>query len=1403
MHKKIIRFGFIIGLVILSVLTFVACGQSENRVKVEQAKEQAISELILSREEYPDHLYSPERINELNILLENGKKKIEEATKIEEIQQVVNTVKSAFSKVPTMAQEMEIRQDEEKKAFAIYKRDRQSELDTYRAMLDDSKYSSAAVEELDSIIMSAKNSIFYAETYDAVLQIYNTAVEQLLAVKTIEQENIIRLQIARDTAILALHNYRNAKNNDYYSYDSLIELDRIVETVSAELSVAMSFNEIDRILQQGYILIDSVPISQNALEEYKANKVNELRMYRFTFDDDKYTIDGVNKLNHILNEAIDRIQSAEDEDQVNEYFNTAKIALEAVDTYAELLETYKKEAIDRIRCHRESKLDIWYSNEGIVALNTILINAQQAINEATTFEAVISIENDAISALDNVNVLDDELLRIKNVRVNDLIAYRNSFVNSDYSQNGITQLDQILSIGCESILQAASLADINKVYEASRQQMNSVLTKVQELAQKKIEAVKELNEYRSSLADEKYSSYGIQLLNRYLNEGIIAINASIDFVDLQNELISAKNNLASVMEYPAELQWRKNQAIADIINVRNNKDNAAFTAKGIEMLDSIVEIYTNRINSVLSIDEIDGLKAAAIEELNSVLIYSQELAQEIAQTIKAIENYYEEKLLIKYTDDGAVLLELALQKGISSIKSAKTFEQLYAAYTTAISDLDDVMTYDEELTEAKKIAEESIRLYRETKLNGSYTQEGITLLDKILIDTIELIWNSDNFVLVSQMLENGKLNLDAVPTYEQELASCKIILVEDLIEYRALKQNQNYSEEAVKKLDQILENGINEINMAQTIDQANDAFVRAKVGLDSVPNLNQGIQLIRENAIEALRAHRNKKNNADYSSEAVIALDLALNKGIQSINSALTEDEILDALNKAIADIDSIKSIADVLIESKNSALYTLRSYRNSKNDNEYSDEGIKELNDALRNGEIAIDKASTVDEVENALQFAKNAIDAVRTKAEEENVDIWAIKAAALDELNIFRENMCDDNYGPKGIQQLNNIIMNAISEIAAASTEIEIKQIVQQTKENLQSVKQFGEEYQNEIYVYRDSFADDDYSLDALERLDAITQKYATMIISSNNKEEARQAYLEAISMLDSVLPKNGDSRNTIKRIAIAEITEYRESKRREDYDDDTNMKLDIILSNAIEQITMSVNQIEIDEKVVNAKIQMNQLKSNNHNLAVSWLTQYRELFDDDDYSEENVDLLDSILDTFIENVASYPSLKNALLEAVKSMDSIATLSGDNRQSVKDFYINEVLIYKNAFRLSNYSIAGIELLESYSDRAICIIQLSTTLDTSAFENALNEAKSAMDAVLTLKGEADKELSEYRERFDDANYSEEGVSQLNKILQDFIDTDFEIEQLPDALNEAKSAMDAVLTLKGGRQRIV
>lgn len=352
------------------------------------------------------------------------------------------------------------------------------------------------------------------------------------------------------------------------------------------------------------------------------------------------------------------------------------------------------------------------------------------------------------------------------------------------------------------------------------------------------------------------------------------------------------------------------------------------------------------------------------------------------------------------------------------------------------------------------------------------------------------------------------------------------------------------------------------------------------------------------------------------------------------------EKAVSDALNNAVASIDAVKSIAQMLNESKNSALDELREYRRSKVDSEYSENGIKALDIALRDGEIAIDGAQSENEVNSALSSAKAAIDAVPTESEENNFDIWELRESAVSELNSYRESLRDENYGPKGIQQLSDIMVTLISELNKADSPVEVDECVARIKDNLQSVPTFKFEYQNEIYSYRASFAESDFSTFGIEQLDAAVREYAGKVLESTDKDNASIVLSDAINAMDAVEQLDGESRANVKNLAVKEITDYRNSKPRDNYDESANDELDLILSQGISKIEFSVSDTEISEIISKIKNSMDEVQTIEQTEAVLWLAQYRELFDSEAYSEENLLFLDEIVDTFIKNIFSYAS-------------------------------------------------------------------------------------------------------------------------------------------------------------------
>ena len=138
------------------------------------------------------------------------------------------------------------------------------------------------------------------------------------------------------------------------------------------------------------------------------------------------------------------------------------------------------------------------------------------------------------------------------------------------------------------------------------------------------------------------------------------------------------------------------------------------------------------------------------------------------------------------------------------------------------------------------------------------------------------------------------------------------------------------------------------------------------------------------------------KNAAGYRPAEQAVLTKAIAAGNDAIDDAATVAEVVTALEGAKAEIDKIKTDAELSAEEAAAALAAAKAaakaeLANYKNADDYRDAQKNELAAAITAGNEAIDSAATVAEVEAALADAKAAIDKIKTDAElsaEETAD-------------------------------------------------------------------------------------------------------------------------------------------------------------------------------------------------------------------------------------------------------------------------------------------------------------------------------------------------------------------------------------------------------------------------------
>ena|GEM_PF-5914471 len=1397
MRKNSLKTILITLLAVLIGTVFFACGNNSTKT-LEAARQSAIQELVIVREGFQDQYYSLSNIGLLNLILEDATERIKQADESGKIPPIVGKAKNDFESVLTLVQEEQLRQENLIREFALYKKSLQDQLDLYRAMLDDSRYSNSNVEHLNNIVTTAKDEIFHAATYFDVVDIYDTAVQVLFMVLTIEETNALILEDAKQVAVQTLQNFRASLDNIDYDEEGIIELDNIVLIVIGEISLVETLSEVERILQGGLISLNNISkVILGELDIAKRDALSELERVRFSFNNELYTDDGVLELNQIFDNAGETIQNSIDIVEVEETLFNAEIEFSNVKTYIQILDIYKSEAVITLQNYRNAKQDIDYSVIGIIALNTILQNAMDAILNTSTFESVDVLVQTTKESFDGVDVLGSEIDNFKNNQILELKLYRESFSNSDYTEKGNFALDTIFVDAELSIIATSNQDEIMQIMLQARQQMNSVFNYSQELAAAKIDLAAELEVYRNQFIDSGYSEEGISQLNYIFINALTDINAALNFIGLNAAFDTAKLSMDSVLTYTQELAYKKINAISQIQDFRDGKSDAAFSENGIKELDEILLYYINLISAEIVIANISILQNVAETALNSVLTYSQELLVERVDKVSDLREYFNLLKTVRYTDEGAILLEIALQTGIDILNNAPTLQRLHDEFILAKVRLDEVKTYEQELIDAKQAAEAALRLYRSSKLNSEFTEEGIIRLDQILTDALEEMWIAENFVQIAQAQNRAINNLDAVSTYAQELETLKGFLIIDIQLHRALKQDVNYEANGVASLNSALQNGILQIQNAVSIAAAINAFNSAVLNLDSVPNANQGVQAARDAAETALRAHRAAKNDADYDSASISELNAAEARGIANIGNAATNAAITAALSNAIAEIDAILTVSEALNIAKSEALIELRAYRSSKNNADYSSYGITELNNMLLNGEIAIDSAQYLSAITNALANAKSAMDSVLTYAEENDYDIWDVIDNAIEELDVYLRNLGSDNYGQRGSMRLQDILSDAMMEIINVSTRAQVLQILHEAQNQMNAVPQFREEYQVDILNYRNTFIHVDFAQSGVVELDAILNVYLGLIENSAVIDQAVDLVYVAIAAMDNVSPLSGQSRGEIKASAIDEITKYRENMHRDAYNSENNAELDWHLIQAIQDIRLSATEEQIQNILLAAKKQMDAVLTNAQIEAIEWINQYREeFFDDNDYLEDNVDLIDNVVQQFIDNILNFDCLKTALVEAIRALDSIQPLVGKSRQEIKDDFINEMIQFRSTLIREEYDLESNEMMDDIVAKAVNEISMTGYLDPSLLASIVASAKAQLEIFLTLKEEAIIELLNYRDSFNDDEYSVTAIQELNRILQEFSIADFAPNEIQHAVQAAKSAMDSVLTLK-------
>ena len=311
---------------------------------------------------------------------------------------------------------------------------------------------------------------------------------------------------------------------------------------------------------------------------------------------------------------------------------------------------------------------------------------------------------------------------------------------------------------------------------------------------------------------------------------------------------------------------------------------------------------------------------------------------------------------------------------------------------------------------------------------------------------------------------------------------------------------------------------------SKTYDESNTLDKNKKAIDEVIEKLQQ--DLTNQRAADAVA---NQINGLPSVDDVTISNETAINQARAAYNEltpaqqALVNQDAKDKLQAAENKIADLK-----LDEAKTTAKNTLATYRNSKDNNLYDQDGITALNTAKSNGDTAIDAATTIEAVDAALQTAKNNIDAVKTRDQKAAANVETEINSLPDPTTITPDNADTHkeiiNKAKKDYDDLTDAQENLVSP--------EAKQKLTYAKKALE-LALAKKAALSTLNAYRDAKTDSLYDSDDVTALNNAKSDGDTAINNATTVDEVQTALQEATATIDAVKTKNEKAADNVKTI------------------------------------------------------------------------------------------------------------------------------------------------------------------------------------------------------------------------------------------------------------------------------
>ena len=874
----------------------------------------------------------------------------------------------------------------------------------------------AAKNQVDADATAAKNAINDAKTNDAVTEAINNGT----------------VAINKDAANAAIDGALAEKNNAIDAVSELTteekqavkdEAKTAADNAKTAINNATTVSDVETAKNTGIENIKNVAVPTEsqakndaitAIDEALKQKTAAIEKADYLTDEEKTSL--TNQAKTAADNAKTAINSAADNDAVKAAKEAGVSAINAVDVPS--TSAVKDAAIKVVEEAAEAKRNAVNNapnltqdekQEIIDEVNAAEKTAKDAINSATTTEAVTNAQTTGVDAISKITIPTNS--KVKDAAVAEIdAALKTKLAEIDQATKLTSDERNVLitdaNNAANTAKEAIRKADTNAAVADAKNAGLDALDKIEVSTESKVKQA--AKDAVKQAADTKIDSIN--------NASDLTSEEKADLIKQVNDIVSQTNNNIDEAPTNADVETAKNTGISSI-----NGITIPSTSPAKDQANSDIDKAAE--DAKKAIDEIPGLtedqKQAAKNQVD-----------EDAKTAKDnINNATSDEDVKKVIDDGLVAIDKNTAKAAVDGAAAVKNNQINNSNLTSEEKQNLIDQVNNAANDAKG------------KIDSATTQQGVTDEKNTGIENINKVTVPEN----SQAKQDAiKAIDDAADAKKEAIKNAPNLTDEE--KQSLVDQVNNKAQEAKDKIDSATTdtevtdaktNGVNDINKVtvpessqakqDAIKAIDDAADAKKEAIKNAPNLTSEEKKSLTDQVDQAATDA-KKNINDATND--LDVDTAKNEGLKKINDLdiPTDSKVKDA---AIAEIDA--ALNKKLDEINNATALTA----DEKNDL------IKQANNAADQAKDAIRNAISDTAVEEAKNTGINNINNVEVSAES------AVKNAAKDAVQNKADSKINDINNAANltkeekaelVKKVNDIASNAKENIDNSSTNQEV---------------------------------------------------------------------------------------------------------------------------------------------------------------------------------------------------------------------------------------------------------------------------------------------------------------------------------------------------------------------------